>query len=421
MGEKARKSLGLAGEKSVELWPRGSDEDRINRSKTLEIFHAYSDELKSLKKKMTQEDYCRVGFVTSRTFNYICKDVRTKEQDIWLADTVEDTVIGADPEFLLVYDDGTIKYAGSIDDFYGHELGHDGPWAEVRPKPSVEVDDFIRNIKEILKDHPNTKLIKDYQWISGCYMEGDVEGDPRHSYGEYGIGGHIHIGTPLQLAREIQNHSDDRDTSQNLYSVAVYSCLKKVLDEYIAIPMMRLDGIENTVLRRRRFGAFHDIRTDHGRLEYRTLSGEWFSHPDLAKAVVGAVKAVSHAFFKILDAGSYKKKMIMSPAQRKSSNSEDFYFLDENFTHWKDIGIMKEMRTVKDSEWMVRVLNEGEIEFGRTYLQNLRKRMRKLPTYREYSDYLDYFCKIVSLPNDMLENRDKELRHTWVDKAKFIV
>jgi len=42
MGEVSRENLGLRGEKTVELWPEGSSEDRINRSKVLEIYQAYS-------------------------------------------------------------------------------------------------------------------------------------------------------------------------------------------------------------------------------------------------------------------------------------------------------------------------------------------------------------------------------------------
>lgn len=424
IGGKARESLGLAGESSVELWPQGSDEDRINRSRELEIFHAYSDELKDLKSGMPQEEFCRVGFVTSKTFNYICRDSRKEKQDIWIADTVEDTVIGGDPEFLLVRDDGIIKYAGSISGFSDYELGSDGPWAEVRPKPTVKVDDFIKNIRTILRTHPNKGLIEDYQWLSGCYMEGDMEGDPSYGRRELGIGGHIHIGTPVKLAKEIQNNSDSREDGygyRNLYKDAAYSCLKKILDEYIAIPMIKLDGLKNTVLRRKSYGGFHDIRTDHGRLEYRTLSGEWFTHPELARAVIGSVKAVSHAFFKILDAGNHNKKIIMTSTQQKSNSYEDFYFFDGSFSHWKNIEIMKDMGTTKNSNWMMKALNKGEIALNNTYFRDLEKMIRKLPTYREYSEYLDYFLKVVSLPNNKLKGRDKELKNTWVGKAKFII
>jgi hypothetical protein len=55
MGESARKNLGLADDKSVELWPEGSSTDRINRSKLLKIFHAYSSDLKQLKQSHTEE------------------------------------------------------------------------------------------------------------------------------------------------------------------------------------------------------------------------------------------------------------------------------------------------------------------------------------------------------------------------------
>ena len=76
MGEKARHDLGLKDEKNVELWPEGDSRDRISRSRVLEIFKAYSSDLKKAKSDMPEEDFNRVGFVTSRTFSFICKDGR---------------------------------------------------------------------------------------------------------------------------------------------------------------------------------------------------------------------------------------------------------------------------------------------------------------------------------------------------------
>jgi len=428
LGAKARSALGLADESNVELWPQGSDDDRINRSKHLEIYQAYSDELRELKKKVPQEEFIRIGFVTSRTFDYICKNSKKGKENIWIADTIEDTVIGADPEFVLVKDNNILVYANSVQGFDYHcELGSDGPLAEVRPKPAVDVSNLIKNIRKIFRTSKSAELIKQYQWISGCYIEGDIEGDPSHTHRGLGIGGHIHIGSPARLAREIARYADRSNgyRESNVYKDAVYSCLKKALDEYISIPMMRLDDKEESVKRRTRYGGFHDMRTDHGRLEYRTLSGEWFSHPDLARAVLGASKAVAHAFFKILDSKDYKKSAVMTPTQQRSpaDNYKDFYFFDTSFSYWKNIWIMKELDTIKTSSVMTKILNGGgdEINLGSTYFRDLKTKMRKLPTYTEYSEHIDKFLEIVKLPVKALKKRDKELKHTWLKKTKFII
>jgi len=177
MGERARNNLGLKDEKSVELWPEGPTRDRINRSKVLDIFQAYASDLKKAKATVPAEDFDNVGFVTSKIFKYICKDNRKKKNNIWIADTIEDTIIGADPEFLLMNDDGTIKYASEVAGF-GHVdiLGSDGPLAEIRPEPTVDIVDFVHSIKHILNNHENVELIKQYQWMSGCYYYGKQEG-----------------------------------------------------------------------------------------------------------------------------------------------------------------------------------------------------------------------------------------------------
>ena len=412
MGERARNNLGLKDEKSVELWPEGPTKDRINRSKVLDIFQAYASDLKKAKMTVPAEDFDNVGFVTSRTFKYICKDNRKKRNNIWIADTIEDTIIGADPEFLLMNDDGTIKYASEVDGFNHFDiLGSDGPLAEIRPDPTIDVVDFVHSIKHILNNHANTELIKKYQWMSGCYYYGKQEGGSERTWS---IGGHIHIGTPARLARAITSFGE-------LYETAVYSCLDKVLDEYVAIPAIKIDSKKISNLRRKEFGEFGDIRTDHGRLEYRSLSGEWLTHPKMAEAVVGTVKAIAHEFFKILDEGDYKHAMVMTKKQQSSDDEDDFEFFQHDFNHWKNIEIMKYFDAIKPSDEMIEILNRGEIEFNKQYFTKLENKLRDLSVYKSYSKYIDAFVEIVSLPSNVLKGRDKELKRTWKGKAKFVI
>jgi hypothetical protein len=412
MGEKARHNLGLKDEKTVELWPEGPIQDRINRSKVLEIFQAYSSDLKKAKQSTPEEDYDHIGFVTTKIFNFICKDKRKKKGDIWIADTVEDTIVGADPEFLLMNGDGTIKYAAEIEGFHhSDELGSDGPWAEIRPTPDVDVQSFIKNIQNILRHHKNTKLIQKYSWMGGCYYHGSREGGSERSWP---LGGHIHIGTPSKLARAIDSFGD-------LYRTAVFSCLNKVLDEYVSIPMIKIDGVEDAVKRRKSYGRYGDFRTDYGRLEYRALSGEWLTHPKMAEIVVGTVKAVAHSFFKLLDEASYKHSMIMTKSQQSSSDRSDFYFYDSSFCHWKNIDIMKDLGAIKNSSQMIQIMTEGKVEFGKPFFTSLNKKLRSLPVYKDYSDYIDAFVELVSLPSKELSKRDKELKHTWVGNKEFII
>lgn len=414
MGEKARDTLGLKNEKTVELWPEGPAIDRISRSKMLEIFKAYSGDIKRIKESMPEDDYTRVGFVTSRTFDFICKDSKKKKENIWIADTVEETVVGADPEFVLMNNDGSIKYAGEIGGFsYSDVLGSDGPWAEIRPAPEVKVVNFVNNIRDILRHHKNTELIQKYLWMGGCYYNSTREDGDRR---EWPIGGHIHLGTPGKLSKVIANNNISN------YEYALYSCLTKILDEYLAVPLMYVDGIQNSISRRSRFGYYGDVRTDHGRLEYRSLSGEWLTHPDMATMTIGTTKAIAHAFFKMLDEVDYDAKFVMTKAQFEHNNTDrNFDFFNSSFNGWKDIGITKEFKATKSSARMREILQSGKIAFNKSSFTSLDGKLKSLSTYKEYSKFIDAFIELFKLPKKVIHDRDKDLKHNWVGNKEFII
>lgn len=418
MGNKARENLGLAQEKTVELWPKNNNSlDRINRSKVLDIFHAYKEDLRGLRNSdMPEEEYLRVGFVTTRTFEYICKR-HSGKGSIWLADTVEDTVIGGDPEFILVVEEGVYKYAGQVMDFpHNAKLGSDGPWAELRPDPEIKVEHFVQNIKSLLTSDKLIAPIEEYGWLAGCYYYGVNHPGPHKR--SWPVGGHIHIGNPGKLSHINENFGD-------FYKAAVFTCLKKILDELIGAPLMKIDGIENAVNRRKEFGTFGDVRIDHGRLEYRTPSGEWLSHPKLATLVLGATKAIAHEFFKLLDGGNYDYNLIMTEQIHRNSHVAGCYsramLLSDDFSEWKSIGITNAMGTVRSSGRLKDMINNGNFAINKQFITALKKKFKSLSTYREYSEYLDGFIEVISLPAEELNARDKDLRHTWVEGADFII
>ena len=419
LGVKARENLGLADEKVVEVWPNTDISGRINRSKSLEIFQAYSSDLKKAKESMSADDFERVGFVTSTIFSYVCKNGSGSKENIWLADTVEDTVVGGDPEFMLFNKDGNIMYASKVNNLsHNDELGSDGPLAELRPKPAILVEDFVSNIHGILTNHPNTKLIALYEWVGGCNHSGHESGaDPDNSRRDWPVGGHIHLGTPANLAQKISSFGSN-------YSHAVYACLQRILDDYVAVPMMKLDGKKNGMKRRKSFGRFGDHKTDHNRLEYRTLSGEWLTHPELARIVIGTVKAIAHAYFRALEDGNFKHSLIMTEEHQETDDwyaHTDLTFFDMSFDQWKNIEITKAFNTTSSSGAMQNILHKWEIEFRKSYFDELKSRYRSLQTYREYADYIDKFIEVVRLPQNVLNEREKGLKHTWVGNSNFII
>ena len=184
----SREHLGTTTKVEVYL-NTNNTEDRIKSAKLLSIFKAFTKDIEICKDKdLSPEELDRVGFVTTRTFERITNDL--KKNSIWIADSINDTVIGADPEFLLFDADNNVIRANNILSYHG-ELGSDGAMAEVRPKPAIDPEELVTNISKILKNPDITNPIAPYKWVAGCYYK-DKNRD-------YPIGGHIHIGNPIQI------------------------------------------------------------------------------------------------------------------------------------------------------------------------------------------------------------------------------
>jgi len=409
LGAKARENLGLLDEKTVELWPTTSVNDRINRSKTLKIFRAFSEDLKILKdKEIDIDEYLRVGFVTTKTFEYICGNGADSSKDIWISQSIDDTVIGGDPEFILVAGDGYVQYAGHINDFGSNgQLASDGPLAEIRPDPAIKAEDFVNAIRKILTTHPRTKILSPYEWMATCCWLGKGLAWENHERNTWPVGGHIHVGTPIKVAEKCKSA---------IFQNAYYVVLCKILDELLGIPLMKLDNKDECRARRIQYGQYGSYRTDSGRLEYRTLSGMWMAHPKLALITFGVAKAIIDSFFSILEAKDFDLKYLIAGKDPVNTN-----FFDPRFTGWKDIGIANDMGATKSSSEMVAILNQYKITYSKAYASELHKIFKKLPAYKQYAEHLDTLVELVSLPYSQIKKIDRDMKHTWVANADFIL
>jgi len=405
IGSKARSNLGLSNEKSVELWPSTSTKDRINRSRTLSIYKAFSADLKKSKEGMPAEQFNRIGFVTTNTFNYICGGGAEGYGDIWLSPNIDDTVIGGDPEFILLNADDSVKYAGAVNGFGSSgELASDGPLAELRPDPTITADDFVENIRSILKKHPNTSLISKYKWLASCCWGGSGKTPYNGDRQEWPVGGHIHIGTPLKIAEAFAD--------SNYFKRGFYMSLCRILDELLAVPLMKLDGKDESIARRSHYGSFGSYRTDHDRLEYRTLSGIWIAHPMLALTVLGTAKAIIDSFFKMVESNNFDEKYV----GRGETN-----MLDHNFKSWDKVGVTKDIGTTKSSSEMASILNNYEIKYNKSYITELTKKLRGLIAYDQYAGHIDTLIELVSMPYKDLNTINKNIKETWIEGEEFII
>lgn len=408
LSKKAREHMNLEGNKSVELWPAGSTNIKLARTKVLEIFKAYSKDIKKLHDDgMSERNILRVGFVTTNTFNAICnpEDIG----NIWLADSIEETVIGGDPEFMLVGANKKAKHASNVDGLsHAQQLGSDGPWAELRPDPEIEVDAFVQNIKQLFNNSDGANCIQDYKWLGGCFYNMESN-DSWNNRSNWPIGGHVHIGTPLKIAKAMENDS--------IFRNGIHATLQKILDELVAIPMMKVEGVTESCERRKIYGKYGESRVagPHGeRLEYRTLSGQWLTHPVLASAVLGTVKAIAHAVFKDIEDNDNDINFV-------TFKGADPNYFHNNYKTWNNIPIINKYGTEKPNGKMRDILHNGQVSFTKAQTKKIEKTLTELSTYDLYSEHIDSFCEVVGQHMNVLKKQETDLKKTWVEDQAFII
>jgi len=433
LSKKARETLGLNSDKFVELWPDTNVKGRIKRSRVLTIYQAYSKDLKELKtSNIPEKDYCRVGFVTTNTFNYICGGQRKTNANIWISDSIEDCVIGSDPEFVLLTRPGEFKYAAEVESLsHEDQLGSDGPLAELRPDPDVNVDKFVGNIRKLLRHHPNRELIEPYDWMTGCLLPDIKQANIDDRVRILTIGGHIHFGFPLLLTNQFPNQSelgyDDRISKKYMARSMMIANIIKILDEYIAIPLMRVEGIDKSTARREHYGRYAEIRQNEVKVEYRTLSGVWMAHPKLSKAVLGTSKALVQSVFKIIENENYEIDFLYDTSisnilPRTTLDRSIFNIMMFNSDYdWKRTPLAKKFKACRNNSDMENILHNGNIKFNKVFYDKLGNVLTDIPFYEDYKIYIEDFLKIVSSSQNTLKKIDYNLKHTWVGNKQFIV
>jgi hypothetical protein len=400
MSKKARQFMQF-NEDQVEVWSVGTTAtERKSNAILLNIFQAYSDDLKTIKDKSV--DTNRIGFVTTKVWRKITSG--KDEQNIWVSTGVHDTVIGADPEFLLFDEKGNVVRANNVMSKVG-VLGCDGAMAEIRPEPSISPEGLIKNIKSVFSNKKLTNPITKYDWVAGCYYRDDSR--------DYPMGGHIHIGNPLKVARMTLNKRE-----------IFFNVLNKIMDELLSIPCIRLD---NDMGNKRRtqcqmsntggWGYFGEWRTCDGRLEHRTLSGMWLMHPSLAKCVVGTAKAISDDVFKRWASKNFSHEYIVPKKYANFSRDKAASFND-----WRSFTVCEDTDTCMSSKELKAILNQSKSsDIDKTYLSNWHNKMRRLSTYNKYSKYIDGLKEILTVPITEVNKWNRNIKENWLDGKKFAI
>jgi len=400
MSAKARNNMGYKDE--VEVYPNTKDiSRRLNGAMMLTIFQAFSSDIKRLRKEgSTEEELQRTAFVTSRTFQKIVGRNNEDSSNIWITDEIEDTVIGSDPEFLLFNRHGEVVGARSVMGYNG-PIGCDGAMAEVRPEPAITPGGLTSNIRKIFADKKLTESIIQYDWIAGCYFKDNAR--------DYPIGGHIHIGNPSKVASMGQEN-------RRIFFMA----FNKVLDELLAIPMIRVDGSKCGGARRNncamgKYGYFGGLRLCAGRLEYRTLSGMWLMHPKLTELVFGTAKAIIDEVYRQVAHNKFSTEYMVASILRNSD------CWNKNFNSWQSVPLTKDLGCTRPSAEMIGLLNNSSPkEINLKALYAWYQKMRSLSTYKTYAKYIDGLYEVLKSKPAVFEKINKELKTNWLNGGKFI-
>lgn len=399
MSKVVRNNMGF--DKQVEVYPATeSTNKRLKSTMLLDIFHAFSGDLKEARSSISSKDEIeRVGFVTSRTFRKVTGSKTSTDSDIWITDGTSDTIIGADPEFVL-FDGGNIIRANNVLSFTG-QVGCDGAMAEVRPKPAIRPEELVRNIKTLLENEEMTKDIQEYDWVAGCYFKDSVR--------DYPVGGHIHIGNPVQIARLDLRIRED-----------FFKSFNKILDELLAVPMIKVDGAALGRARRvectmQKYGYFGECRTSNGRLEHRTLSGMWLMHPTLATLVFGVAKAIIEEVYKLVFDRNLDTDYMFPKKFRKES------IWSASFEQWGNIPIARDMGCGTNSRDLIELLHKSSSsKITSKFLKSWYGHMRGLSTYKTYSKYIDGLYEVLKNSTKTFRDYDKDIKNNWLGNAKFL-
>lgn len=331
---------------------------------------------------ISEDDINMTAFVTTATLNKIKGGKKAKE-NLYITDRLDGLVIGADPEFCLIDGKGLFVRGANVPDFEKtKKLGHDGDLAELRPDPSNDIATVVKNMADLFKTQG--KPIEKYGWRGGATYSSGPEGNKKLLR----MGGHIHVGDPPIMDKESKH--------------AIYTRIINVLDEYIALPLVRVDTPEASKRRvgHGAYGTYGDQRPQVGRFEYRVPSGFWLIHPDLAAAVLGTTKAVSEACYQLMYENKWNHGWISAPCNRK--------------------GLLKTLSCSAVST-VEAIVNKSEPEdVSDDALSQSVQKLEGLPNYSKYKEYIDSFIDIISLSKKDRSNINLDLKETWLGGKHFI-
>ncbi|MDP3487974.1 MAG: hypothetical protein Q8S19_08595 [Bacillota bacterium] len=238
--------------------------------------------------------------------------------------------IGADPEFMLR--DGRTGRLIMASRFFPREglVGCDArfvkgvvsgyPLAELRPEPSYSPLQLVENIRTTMNKALRLAPYSNVQWRAGSMP-----------FAKFPIGGHVHFaGVPLS------------------------GQLVRVLDNYLAIPLLLLEEPIAARKRRKKYGYLGDFRhKQHGGFEYRTPAS-WLVSPEVTKAVMCLAKVLASEYQLLT-----QDLFLMPSAQEAFMTAKRDYFKPHFASIWSDLSKTSTFRLyAKDIEIIETMVKE---------------------------------------------------------------
>ena len=348
-----------------------------------------------LKNNNTGFKLNQVGFLPEEYFklytdkNFIVVDLEKKEKKV-----EEQILIGTDPEFLFIKDN-RIQSALNFNLGVRDKFGADGAMAEIRPNPAFTPKELIKNITEVFKEGN-----VDTNWIAECYKEQQGR--------DYPVGSHIHFDNPKNL--------------QDVNKEALFATTNKILDELLALPLIRMDGNKGYFRRAycltsadngwgtrgRGYGYFGEYRTNTGHLEYRSVSGLMLSNPELCEAIFGVGKAIVEAIYYRAEEKNFSKEFTANNLVRRHT-----YNL--NFNEWNKIKLANEFNCTMSSKKLNDLMNKSSRNIiSISYIKDWLGHMKDLSTYGKYSTYINYLADFLSQNSRSINSISKNIKKNWV-------
>lgn len=204
---------------------------------------------------------------------------------------MKDFTLGADPEFLVVNQDGREQPAEYYRGYrkYGRRLGQDGGRSlfEIRPAPSKDPLEIVYNIRNVFE-----KMKSDVFFANGKILALPYENANGNT-----MGGHIHFGGK-HIRKIYYDSYEGRENYEFLYYLANYFGSICHLIDHSQIKHRLLDG----------YGGLLDYRDQNHGFEYRTPSS-WLSSPEYTTVVMCLAKVVA---FEMLNTDYKKHKLPLS-------------------------------------------------------------------------------------------------------------